>query len=129
MTKHPEAVVRVWKPAAMLAFQAAFVTILLDRGRATTDDVPDHERPAPSDRQSVPGNALRDLRHANVIAYADDIHNPADGIFHGRRISKRPDAKGREVRYYRLVNRGIAEAWLRRNAIPVPADGQLRMAL
>lgn len=117
-----------WKHGAMTAYQTAFVRLLCECGPSCADDLPDTARPADGDRQSVPGNALRALRMAHVIDYADDVHNPAAGIFHGRKRSSRVECKGREVRYYRAIY-PMAREWLARNGVDVPTDGQMRMAL
>lgn len=97
---------------------------LLDEGvgHFGPDDLPDL---LTFEGQGIVGSTVAMLRSAHII---EDWFgsNPDEGLFHGRRRSKRESANGRKVCTYRLLSRAVAETYLRQNDQPVkPQQGEL----
>ena len=64
--------------------------------------------------QGICGVATRLLIHSNLIA-PSQYHNPDEGVYHGRRKSKRGSAHARRVDCYELASRGLAEAFVKKH--------------
>lgn len=78
-----------------------------------SDDVPENEQPA---SHAVPGSAISALRIAHVIEdFYGDI--PNEGIYHGRRKSKRVSANGRKINLFSISSVGLAERYLEKNRV------------
>jgi len=103
-----------WKSEAMRDAAVALVRAGIaqqDRGEPCfgPDDVPDSYEYG---GQGICGSVIHVLRTAHII---EDYFGPA--YPHGRRKSRRATANGRKVCLYRLTNRGIAEALMRRYGV------------
>ena len=118
----------VWKPNPLRDYSVAFVKAglaLLDKGigHFGSDDVPEDVSPG----GGIPGSAVESLRNAKVIRDCW-LTLPDEGLFGGRRRSKRESANGRKCPVYTLASREMALSFLERNGCNVPR-GQLEMRM
>ena len=110
--------VAVWKNAELQAYCIAFVKAGLDLlqdgiSYFGSDNVSESEQP---NSHSIPGCAISLLRTAGVITdFFGTIRS--EKITNGRRKSMRDLANGRKVNLFQLTSIGMAEQFLKRNAI------------
>lgn len=118
-----------FKHAQIQRYATAFISAgieLLDRGvgHFGSDDVPESAIPQGS---GIAGSAITMLLNAHVIAaFWQTI--PEQGIYGGRRRSKREARNGAKIPLYRLTSRAAAEVYLTINRAEIPV-GQQEMRL
>ena len=108
----------VWKNAETQAYCVAFVRKgleLLQKGIPFfgSDDIFSGDKPK---SPAIAGSSISVLRKANIIKDYFGTHAELN-VFSGRRTSKSRAANGRQVNLFQIVNVGIAESFLRRNAV------------
>lgn len=125
---------QAWKHAQIKRYAVAFVKRGLALGDAGipfvgSDDVPEDAIPG-GDSPGIAGSAIVMLTNASVIEPFmghDSFRSPP--VVGGRRRSQRPSANGRKVNVYKIVNRGMAEAFLKANGVAVEKrQGELVLA-
>jgi len=119
----------VWKHPELQRFAVALVRHALspspggegrgEGGTFTTDIVPDAER---GTGQGIAGSVVELLKNANVI---QPVGHMSGGEWYALRVkSSRPDRKSAWLNVYKLTNRGLAEAFLRRHGSAVARPQQ-----
>lgn len=116
---------QAWKHAQIKRYAVAFVKRGIELGNegmpfVGSDDVPEDAIPG-GDSPGIAGSAIVMLTHAGVIEqWNGSIHLFGRiPIVAGRRRSSRPSANGRKVNVYKIINRGLAEAFLKANGAAV----------
>lgn len=115
---------QAWKHQQITRYAVAFVKRGMELGRSGipfvgSDDVPEDALPG-GESPGIAGSAIVMLTNATIIEpYRghDNYRNPP--IIGGRRRSQRPSANGRKVNVYKIVNHGLAEAFLKKNGAAV----------
>jgi hypothetical protein len=121
-TTNPEAAKR---GAVLKRYAIALVVRAIDLPYLNNDDVPEEFQPG--DGVTV-GAAFRMLLNAQVIRpYRETIESA--GIYGGFRRSTRPENNGHRNPLYTLVNRTVAQEWLRSHGVDLAAYKQEALAL
>lgn len=118
---------QAWKHEQVKRYAVGFVKTGIQLGYhgvpfVGSDDVPEEFLPDGVESPGIAGSAIVMLTHATIIEPyrgTDGFRNPP--IISGRRRSTRSSANGRKVNVYKIVNRGLAEAFLRANGAAVEA--------
>lgn len=98
------------RASLLLRARHAMLTLLLDRGECTADDIRAHVK-IPSDINPVAlGATPGPLARAGIVRRT------------GFAASTRPDAHGRPVSVWQIVSSAKAAEWLRENPLPI-GDG------
>jgi hypothetical protein len=113
--------VAVWKNEPLQKYCCAFVKAGIDKTIGGLeycfgpDDIPEESQLSEKDSH-LAGCAATMLLKAGIIQCSDKTI-PAEGIYGGRRISKRKEARRRKIQLYILTSRFLAEAYLTKNKI------------
>jgi hypothetical protein len=121
--------IAVWKNAELQSYCCTFVRrglnmLAIGIPYFGSDDMPEGYQPI---SHAVPGCAISILRSAHVISDYFGNH-PQQGIYNGRRTSKRKLANGRKVNLFQITSRVLAEEFLIRNRVPIEPI-QMEMAI
>lgn len=118
---------QVWKHQQIQSYITAFLRAGLQLYAAGINYVGSDDVEVDTEGAGIAGSAVAAMRNASLIRDYFGTHRE-EGIYGGRRKSKRPSANARKVPVYSLVSIDGAEHWLRDNGAEMePRQKELQL--